>query len=116
MDYVSVPPPEWDTAPAGEWRERAIGARAMARYASAMLSDLEPMFSAWAAAWEWRKANYEACVKLRKHHALAAVEASASGDAEVARQHYALAVEASRAMADVCASSYRSYLETIPNR
>lgn len=116
MDYVSVPPPEWDTAVPDEWSGKAISARAMARYASAMEPALEPMFSAWAKAWEWRSSNYEACRRLRKHHALAAVEASASGEADVAKSHYAKAVEASRALDDVRASFYRSYLETIPNR
>jgi hypothetical protein len=117
MDYTTTPPPGWDTRTPDEWERAAHEARAMGRTALHYMPDLVPMFTAWAAAWDERRAVFTAADKGARASAHAAVVASVEGRGNDARRLFESAARAAECAREVSGPvSYRSLLETIPNR
>ena len=117
MDYKQTPPPGWETRTPDEWERAAHEARAMGRTALHYMPDLVPMFTAWAAAWDERRAVFTAADKGARASAHAAVVASVEGRPDEARSLFASAARAAECAREVRGLvPYRSFLETIPNR
>lgn len=116
MDYRNTPPPGWETRAPSEYAREADRARAMLRTALHYAPDLVEMFRAWAHAWEARSTRYGLAVATSEHAGKLAVAATLAGRNAEARRHYRDAVDAARDAEEARASSYPSYLETIPNR
>lgn len=116
MDYITVPPPSWDTAKPHDWAKEAERARAMARYAMVYAPGLERMFWAWASAWEDRREGYDMAREQSGAMACAAVRASVEGRADDAAAYFASAKRAAEAADAFRMLTYPSYYETIPNR
>lgn len=115
MDYKQTPPPGWETRTPDEWAREAGNAHGMLRTATHYAPELVGMFRAWAAAWEARRNQWEACKGDAEKHALAAIKAAADGRNDDARRSFHLAVQAEGDARGVRALPYRSFLETIPN-
>jgi hypothetical protein len=88
----------------------------MGRYALALDPELVGMYTAWADAWEARASMYEEATQGVRTAAVVAVQSSVSGDRVNAERYFSVAKRWEEARRSAVALSYRSCIETNPNR